>query len=67
MDRRPDAGPQENDLSWTDYMEEDARATMRFAVMTESRYGSKETASELAKKYLKELGDDGIIQRYVME
>jgi hypothetical protein len=67
LDRRPDAGPQENDLSWTEYMEEDARATMRSAVITEARYGSKETANELAKKYLNELGNDGILQRYVLE
>jgi tetratricopeptide (TPR) repeat protein len=50
---------------WTQYQEEDALAAIRLAVFTEKEYGSADKALDLARHYLKIIGQDVILERQI--
>lgn len=63
--KRPPEGTDNPD--WTDYNEEDAMASIRLAVFAEKDFGSKRKALEMARRYLKAIGEDHILERQIRE
>lgn len=65
IQKRPPDGKISHD--WTQYNEEDAMAAIRLAVFTEKEYGSPEEALILARRYLKILGQDVVLERQIKQ
>lgn len=64
--QRPASGPGASlEDYWNDYTEQDAYSAARFCVILEERYGDKALAAKLAKDFMKTLGDDFILKKYV--
>lgn len=61
---RPPQGPGK-DLAWTDYQEEDARASVRNAVFLMRKLGRREEALALARRGLAVFAEDKVLDRQV--
>lgn len=62
--QRPAEGPTPQNSTWTEYMEEDAMATIRMAVLVERNYGDEARALELAVRYSKSV-EDAVLNRVI--
>jgi tetratricopeptide (TPR) repeat protein len=65
IQKRPPDGKISRD--WGRYQEEDAMAAIRLAVFSEKEYGSVKTALDLARRYLKIIGQDAILERQIKQ
>jgi hypothetical protein len=66
LSQRPaDASEFNDDPKWGRYREVDTRASCRMAVFTEWHYGDKTRSWELAVRYVKALGGDKILDKYL--
>jgi tetratricopeptide (TPR) repeat protein len=66
MKQRPAGGPTETS-QWTDYQEEDARASARLAVFFERQLGDPTKALEMAKRFNGQLEGDGRLKVAISE
>lgn len=62
--QRPPEGPTDKNPNWTEYMEEDAMATIRLAVLVERNFGDEARALELARRY-RESVEDAVLDRLI--
>lgn len=64
LQQRPPGGSDNPDnAGWSRYMEDDAFALCRMAVLTERQYGDPEKARAMAREYLARLGADAALER----
>jgi len=67
-EKRPEGhNPDEPTMEWTNYMEEDARATARNAVFLLRDHASTAEALEAARRYYAVFGHDGVLHRQIEE
>ena len=61
--RPPNADKNPDDPAWGHYIEDDARASCRMAVLSEWHFGDRGKSIDLAKRYVKALQGDLVMDR----